>query len=85
MRLAHQPSTLQFRDDIGVRHRFIPQQAPRIVDQEACGIEHHEHFGDQCLRERLARFARDDGRNLRLALVKRRLEFMHDFNPPPQP
>ena len=84
MRFAHQPSALQLGDQIAVRHRLIAQQSPRVVDQKSRRVEHHQHFGDQRLDQRLAHFARDRRRNLRLLRVELRLKLAQDGNPPPQ-
>ena len=84
MRFAHQPSTLQLGDEISVRHRLIAQQSPRVVDQKSRRVEHHQHFGDQRLHQRLADFARDRCRNLRLLRVELPLKLAQYFNPPPQ-
>jgi len=42
-----------------MRNRFFPQQSVGIVDQEACGIEHDQHFRQQCFYVGFAGFARD--------------------------
>ena len=64
VRLAHQAAGLQFGDKISVGQRFVAEEGVGMVDEEAGGVEHNEHFSDQRFDQRLPGFAGDRGGDL---------------------
>jgi hypothetical protein len=67
-----------------VRHWFIPQQTPSVVDEKSRRVQHYQDFGDQRFDHRFAHFARDGGRNLSFLREELSLKLAYDRNPPSQ-
>ena len=61
--LANQAAGLGLHGQIAVGNRLVPQQAVGVVDQEARGVEHHQHFREQRLDIGFAGLAGDQLRD----------------------